>query len=90
MSWSKQRLTELLGSGFGPAPVDPSLGTAGITKLKDCTGEVLFSLKSFPTHVLVETRLWDLVSGNLRQKTCSQLSHALDSMKQFQKARLDP
>jgi hypothetical protein len=40
VSWSKDRLTELLGNGVGPAPIDPAVGTAGITKLKDCTGEV--------------------------------------------------
>lgn len=63
MSWSKQRLTELLGNGFGPAPLDPSLGTAGITSLKDCTGEAYQTLrkgnKKFAVYDLYVTLEWN-------------------------------
>ncbi len=40
VSWSKQRLGELLGTeGLGPAPVDPALGSAAVTSVC-CSGEV--------------------------------------------------
>lgn len=39
MSWSQQRLQELLGSGLPPAQLDAALGSAEITSLKSCTGE---------------------------------------------------
>jgi hypothetical protein len=40
VSWSQQRLQELLGSGLPPAQLDAALGSAEITSLKSCTGEV--------------------------------------------------
>ena len=39
VSWSQQRLQELLGSGLPPAQLDAALGSAEITSLKSCTGE---------------------------------------------------
>ena len=40
VSWSQQRLQELLGSGLPPAQLDAALGSAEISSLKSCTGEV--------------------------------------------------
>lgn len=63
VSWSKDRLTELLGNGVGPAPIDPAVGSAGITKLKDCTGEAYQTLrkgnKKFAVYDLYVTLEWN-------------------------------
>jgi hypothetical protein len=45
VSWSQQRLTELLGSGLPPAQLDETLGSAQITGLRSCTGEVCVVLQ---------------------------------------------